>query len=95
MYYTKEHFIYVSGITRVFEDLGLGRQIVIDIFRWAIGLAGSISVIMTVRLFLKHLSSESRIKKIFCELGKYTLEIYVMQRILVEYLGAKVSKREP
>lgn len=90
MYYSKEHFIYVSGIARVCEDLGFGRQIIIDIFRWGIGLVGSISAITIVKLVLKNLSSESRLKKIFCELGKYTLEIYVMQRILVEYMGAKV-----
>ena len=90
MYYSKEHYIYVSGITRMCGDLGVGRQIFIDVFRWVIGLTGSISVITIVKLFLGYLSNESRIRKTFCELGKYTLEIYVMQRILVEYMGAKV-----
>lgn len=89
-YYSKEHYIYVSGIMDLSDEIGVGRQIEIDIFRWVIGLVGSISIIMIVKYFLKDVSSECRIRKMFCEFGKYTLEIYVMQRILIEYLGTKV-----
>lgn len=89
-YYSKEHYIYVSGITRWCDELGVGRQISIDIFRWGIGLAGSFFIITLVRWITKEVSSDNKICKAFKELGKYTLEIYVMQRILVEYMGAKV-----
>lgn len=89
-YYSREHFIYVSGILKKYQEIGSGGQAVINIFRWGIGFTGSISIIAITKWLIKDLSEDNILRKIFCDLGKYTLEIYVMQRIVVEYLGAKV-----
>ena len=79
VFYRKEHFIYVSGMFNV------GGSIVdalkIDLYRYAIGLIGSIFVFSVV-WWLK-IIKESRFAKMLEKLGGMTLEIYCLNLLFV------------
>lgn len=66
----------------------MAEWVVIDIYRWTIGLLGSVLVILIVR-YLENKKSMCCLKKVFIYFGKRSLEIYVVQQIILEYLGGK------
>lgn len=88
-YYGTEHYIYVSGIDIFTSDYGIWQQAGIDLFRWLIGFAGCLAVLIAVKLFTESCPG-SRLERQLCAVGKYSLEIYVMGRILEDYLGSKI-----
>lgn len=88
-YYGEQHFIYSTGVSLSASAYGAAGQACINIFRWVIGFAGCFVAILFARK-LDEAYPDSKIISVFREFGKYTLEIYILQRIVVEYLGAKV-----
>jgi hypothetical protein len=88
-FYSEKHFIYTSGVDLINSEYGVIEQLKIDIFRWLIGFVGCFVIIF----FSKILSGEFgtvRIVKLIEIIGGYTLEIYVIHRIIVIYLGTKI-----
>ena len=77
-YYDADAYIYGTGIVIFREGRILMSQLVLDMYRWAIGFAGSLAV-MAVLSLVKPV-------KIFAELGKYTIGIYAMSRCLDQLL---------
>ena len=83
------HFIYWSGMSLLSSAYGAAAQLAIDVFRWLIGFAGCFVVLLFARR-LDEMFPANKICGLIGDIGKYTLEIYILQRIVVEYLGAKV-----
>lgn len=98
LFYRKEHYIYVSGLTWKIKEIGLFGQIGIDLYRYIIGLAGCIAIIGLLKILYSRVmqkdykQSNSVIKGLNMveRLGLHTLEIYVLQRIVLERCFAKV-----
>lgn len=92
LFYKKESYIYVSGLTWKIKEIGLLGQIEIDLYRYAIGLVGCIAVIgMLEILYNRMVQKDCKQSKQVIEFlgiierfGLHTLEIYVLQRIVLE-----------
>lgn len=84
-FYQKRHYIYVSGLLGKIEECGLKGQISIDIYRYIIGLVGSVTIIAIARWGFDFLQGKGEKIEFLQMLGQYTLEIYLMQRILLEF----------
>ena len=92
LFYKEEHYIYVSGLTWKIKEVGLLGQIGIDLYRYAIGIVGCIAIYGLLRILY------DRVTQKVCEqsktvtegfgvierFGMHTLEIYVLQRIVLE-----------
>lgn len=87
LFYQEKYFIYTTGI--VSGKVPVVEWMMIDLYRWSIGLLGSVLIIYAVYQI------ENR--NLFCHLGrgiaylgKRSLEIYVVQRIVLEDLGGRI-----
>lgn len=96
LFYKKESYIYVSGLALKNKEVDLLRQISIDLYRYGIGLVGCIVVIGLLEiLYGRMIQKDCKQKKqsqkplVFERLGLYTLEIYILQRIVLERCFAK------
>lgn len=97
LFYKKESYIYISGLTWKISEIGLLGQISIDLYRYTIGLVGSLAVIgLLKKLYDKVIQKDCKQSKpiakvlhIIQRLGLHTLEIYVLQRIVLERCFAK------
>lgn len=87
--FSDKHFIYASGVSLLSSNYGAAEQCLINVFRWLIGFAGCFVVILFTRK-LDESFQENKVCALICDIGKCTLEIYILQRIVVEYLGAKI-----
>ena len=87
IFYQKKHYIYISGLYGLFKEYGLcslKEQIFIDTYRYLIGLVGCVSVIAVIRFLFECLQRKGVEPALLRSLGQHTLEIYVMQRIVLE-----------
>lgn len=83
-FYTKEHYIYTSGLV---GNEGLVRHMPINIYRWLIGLVGSVFTIVIVEIvykILKRRMSKWKFVTFLEKLGIFSLQIYILQRIFLE-----------
>ena len=87
-FYEKKHYIYVSGIDIFNSVYGVWGQIEINIFRWIIGLVGSICVITIVQLIFRN--KKKYTTSIITKLGTISLQVYVIQSILIEEVYKRV-----
>lgn len=88
-YYETKHYIYVSGIELFESDYGIWQQVEINLYRWTIGFMGCIVVIFAAKLFSESYPG-SWVERLLGAIGKYSLEIYVIGRIVEIYLGSKI-----
>ena len=87
IFYQKKHYINISGLCGLFKEYGLcglKEQIFIDAYRYLIGLVGCVSVIAVVRFLFEYLQRKGVEPNLLWSLGQHTLEIYIMQRIVLE-----------
>ncbi len=85
MYYDTKHYIYTSGINPFISVHGFWEQICINVFRWVVAILGS-GVMLVVLRNIYDGFLERNIINFFKYLGTISLEIYVIQKILVETL---------
>ena len=91
-FYDTDDFVYISGVNPFISTEGFSKQIGIDIYRWYIGLIGSIAIIIAVK-YIVDLASETNRLVIWVErVGQYSLQIYLLQRILLEILGYHIAQ---
>ena len=87
-YYKKKHYIYISGI--YYSEYSLSENISINIFRYAIGLFGSIFIVMIVSLLVSIATKKNYSSKgilfAFAGLGKYSLHIYIISSVVESWL---------
>lgn len=86
-YFHTNSYIYVSGLNPILSDQGVFKQISIDVFRFVLGVTGSLFMIETVLLLqnIKYAFKDG-VRKCFIFLGIHSLEIYLIQRTLIELL---------
>lgn len=73
--FRRDCYIYISGISPWKSELEVGRHFVIDIYRYVIGFAGSLSVILIVQRL------EGPLFKVrwLAAWGENSMQIYIMQ----------------
>ncbi|MDR0958941.1 MAG: acyltransferase family protein [Propionibacteriaceae bacterium] len=76
-------YIYVSGVTNGLEYLGTIGQIWVNVYRFALGLSGSVWVIVLVRLVITHIPP---LLRILADIGRHSLNYYAMQTVLILWL---------
>lgn len=84
MFYEEKHFIYTSGI--IGGAYSIPEYIVIDAFRWGIGLVGSVFVLTVVGIFFKIFYNKSKSKLLFKgvgNLGKNSLQVYCLSTAML------------
>lgn len=92
-FYKKRDFIYISGLLPHSLKLGeIGMMLLIDSYRWLIGGIGSVAIIGCVQLLPQRFYKTvvgSKLKVI----GQYSLNIYVMQRLILEICIGKIFEK--
>lgn len=79
IFYEKEDFIYVSGMFQVGESLVKAMKI--DVFRYVIGLVGSVFICVLLHEAMKRVKSVKW--NYVAALGKKSLEIYCLNTLLI------------
>ncbi|MBE5881040.1 MAG: DUF1624 domain-containing protein [Lachnospiraceae bacterium] len=80
-------YIYTTQISILNSALGTAEQLKIDMFRWGIGLVGSLLVMVIVELLIKSRYLSIILNLLFSRLGTISLQVYVVQRVLLEGLA--------
>lgn len=93
-FFQRDHYIYTTGLL---GNGDLKQQLPIDLFRWAIGFAGSIFVLTLLELIFNFLCRRAKADRILfpavSNLGEKSLEIYTLSVIfLSRYLPIIVHK---
>lgn len=84
-YYDINDYAYTSGTFIIRNHMLSLTQIKIDIFRWLIGLIGSLCVIISVDLICSK-CQQSRIIKGLCFIGTKTMGLYIISTYLFKCL---------
>lgn len=79
-FYDKKHYIYTSGI--IGSKYSLQEYLIIDAYRWLVGLVGLISVIEVIK-FLYNKCSNNRTWDWAANIGKKSLQIYVLSVVFL------------
>ena len=90
LFFDKKHFIYTTGL---FDRLNFFGQINTDIFRWLIGLSGSIFMLNIVQLISKISKSNNFINSItekIVYLGVNSLEFYCISTSVLSFWLPKI-----
>lgn len=91
MFYSKKHFIYITG-NRLFGNTHLVREQFENIlFRYTIGMCGCVVAVYIFRA-LYHITSKTMVGSRIIMIGKYSMQIYICQHFLLEHIGGKVYK---
>ena len=94
-FYEKKHYIYTTGLLSS-GDYRFPEMIAIDVYRWAIGLVGSIFVLTVLEMLYRRIVMQSQKPKLFdalSKLGKNSLQIYVFSTAFLSfYLPILFSK---
>lgn len=80
VFFEKKHYIYTSSLYG--SEYSLGEYVMIDTYRWAIGLVGCVFVITVIQLLLK-CDLIKRISVCVSKLGKNSLQIYVFSVVFL------------
>lgn len=83
--YQRQHYIYTSGIFPFDSEYGFWGQIRIDAYRYAIGFFGTLAIVYIARAVYQVLRDKN-VSSIIEYGGRHSLDIYVMQRILLEFI---------
>ena len=78
-FFEKKHYIYTSGLIN--NGYPLTEHLMIDAYRWLIGLVGSIFVLIVLELGYKHIvlrMNKSMIAEGLSRLGQKSLQIYAV-----------------
>ena len=85
--FSKEAYIYISGVNPIISQYGFGMQTVYNLIRWMAGFLGSYGIATVIFLAQKKLFI---VGKCFSELGKISLQVYVVQHILLEMMFREI-----
>lgn len=93
-FYERKHFIYLTPV--VVPDMDLTEMLLLNGFRWTIGLAGSLFVLsITAILFYRTADRRhmSRFWTMLAKLGENSLSIYCISVSLLSYYLSKLFDR--
>lgn len=91
--YNETSFIYTTGISIWKPNVTAGTQILIDLYRYGIGLFGSVAVIYIVYVLSERFNT---LDNVLSKCGQYTMQIYIIQCFFFKIFGivwAKVEHR--
>lgn len=88
MFFHSEHYIYNSGIALWASEYGWLQQLGIDIYRYVIGLVGSVVIIALVICGVKHVPD--RFIKVVASSGKISMQLYVFQCFCLSFIWSMV-----
>ena len=88
-FYNENTFIYTSGISLWKSEMTVPEHILIDIYRYIIGIAGSVTVVFGV---CKSIGKFKKIDKILSKTGCYTMQIYIIQCFFFKVFGIVFRK---
>lgn len=94
LFFEKKHYIYTTGIFPN-ETYSSAQMLIIDAFRWLIGLIGSIAVITLLELVYKHIIVRFKkpiISTAVSKMGVKSLQIYTLS---VPFLSIYLSEFFP
>lgn len=77
-----DKYIYTSGITLLFRNNSL-YMIYVDLYRWAIGFVGSLTIIKTIEIMMRKSEKEY---KLLANVGKRSLGIYIVGIYFSNYI---------
>lgn len=86
--YQHDSYIYTTGITLLGKNIKY--QLVTDLYRWIIGLVGSIFVILLLKSIYKNIM-KSKISELIVIFGMNSLGLYILNGYLNQYLLTKVT----
>lgn len=84
LFYGREHYIYTTGIYSA--DYGIKGSVAIDLFRWAIGFAGSVFALTLMDIAFRFFADEERTPRLLgwmALLGESSLQIYCLSTSLL------------
>ena len=84
--FSTNDYIYVSGI----NIIGNYKQLFIDLYRYLLGLLGSIELLLLIKLLLPKIKDNLKDKLLY--LGKNTLGVYIISSIIHPYLLPIITK---
>jgi len=88
----RDFLVYVTGMVPTRLDM-LPHQLYCDFFRLIFGLSGTIFIICIVDIILKILNKKSKIIQFLSIIGQKSLQIYIIQRIVIEFLFNLMCKQ--
>ena len=88
--YKSRDLVYVSGVNPFKSNEGVLTQIGIDIYRWIIGLLGIIVSTEGIRYLVRKKKWNNSFAKWLEIMGKYSLQIYLVQKLMLEFLGNRI-----
>ena len=93
-FFKERDYIYTSGINPFSSEYGVLTQLGIDVYRWGIGLIGSVFILSIIQIIYKKLqNNKSFAGKLFQKLesiGQFSLQIYLMQILVLERIATEV-----
>ncbi|WP_378950765.1 acyltransferase family protein [Pelosinus sp. sgz500959] len=87
--YKRDSYVYTTGIT--IWGKNIERQLLIDMYRWIIGLAGSASIFIVVMKLLSWLKFE-KMWEYIAKIGQKSLGIYIFSGYLFAYVVPRITK---
>lgn len=90
IFFKREHYIYTTGITIWMSDFSIQTQLFIDIYRYIIGLMGSISIIYIIKNSVELMPHY--IKRFLAYSGQYSMQIYIIQGFIIKIYAIVLEK---
>lgn len=88
LYFQEKDYIYTSGLALSTSELGVGMQIITNIYRWIIGFAGSAFILLIV----EKIDWPEKAEKALSSLGKETLQIYVLNVVVIALIAKPLMR---
>ena len=82
LFFTKDHFFYTTGLT---GNIGFIGNMPTNLYRWAIGLIGSVFIFTLLDIFLSISTLKNPIISFLNKLGENSMQYYVLQCILISF----------
>lgn len=93
IFYNKDCYIYTTGLWNGESYISGYRQLIIDVYRYLIGLFGSVTMLIFLKKIYQCCTANkglNNVKDYIVSFGKISLQIYVLQRYIIEMFGYKV-----
>lgn len=91
IFWNKQNYIYLTGMINIESINSFKNQIFIDLIRFLYGLFGCIFIIVIVDIIFKCKNKLlQKVKNIIIIMGKNSLQIYLIQRIIIEILYVNI-----
>lgn len=88
-FFNRDSYIYTSGYCILRNPV---QQLLTNVFRFSIGLFGSLTVILFFSKIKRYICRSTHLSKVFSELGKETMGIYIVSEFLISIMLRRYTK---